>query len=176
MSFLLELISGELSEHQCLLGCELPGVKTGSGGGSSGERNRRAAQTVAREPTALQQRHRAPPAVHGALSTEPAAAHGEREDIGQARPVGSWPGSCTPWGPARHGLGRMSWSEQDTSLPGFAKVLFHSVSLYNKGYAGPSNESNESIAGNENIADFKHLTMTHQFYTKIHTFQGGVAL
>ena len=30
--------------------------------------------------------------------------------------------------------------------------------------------------GNESIADFKHLTMTQQFYAKIHTFRGGVVL
>ena len=30
--------------------------------------------------------------------------------------------------------------------------------------------------GNESIADFKHLSMTQQFYTKIHVFHGAVVL
>ena len=30
--------------------------------------------------------------------------------------------------------------------------------------------------GNESVADFKHLTMTQQFYTQIHAFHGAVVL
>ena len=69
MALLLEFISGELCEHERLLGRELARVESGdsSGGLAGGERGRRATQAAARAPATLHQSHSAPPAEHVSL-------------------------------------------------------------------------------------------------------------
>ena len=70
MPFLFELISGELGEHERLLGGELAAVQPGGRGSpAGGEGGQGAAQTAARAPAVLQQGHCAPPAVHGGLGS-----------------------------------------------------------------------------------------------------------